>query len=124
MNGRQSCVNGLVDEAAELTTAARSRATAKTLAASMNAYFEGIGRPDVKTSTKEMRELRNSVMSNTDAGNTAYTDEDLYESLAELDWKKMIDPGDQNTETLDITGLTTSLSGKLNLVSQAECCQA
>ena len=124
MNGRQSCVNGLVEEAAELTTAARDRATAKTLAASMNAYLEGIGRPDVKTSTKKMRELRNSVMSNTDAGNTAYADEALYKSLAGLDWKKITDPADQDTETLDhLAGLSTSLSGKLNRVSQAECYQ-
>lgn len=119
MNGLQSCVNGLVDAATELTTAARSRATAKSLAASMNSYLEGIGRSE-KTDTKQMRRLRNSVMSKTDAGRKAYPGKDLYKSLADLDWRKITDPADQNTETLDPTGLSTSLSGKLNRVSQAE----
>lgn len=120
MNGLESCVNGLVDEATELTTAARSRATAKTLATSMNSYFEGIGRSDIKTDTKQMRRLRNSVMSKTDAGRKAYPGKDLYKSLADLDWEKIADPADQNTEGLDLAGLSTSLSGKFNRVSQAE----
>jgi hypothetical protein len=89
VNGLESCVNALVEQATELDTAVRSRATAKTLAASMNDYFEGIGRPDLKTNPKTMRSLRESVNKSTDAGTEVDPEEDLYQSLAKLSWDKL-----------------------------------